>query len=543
MRLRTGSAALAVVTAVVLLAGGCSGDPEPSGSGGTPRPTGSSSPTTSVTPALVADEGFLHLNVLPEPLATQVVEDNERPDARSARVQLVQARRVGDVVRVVVAWDNPADQQSERAYASLMSTVRPQQSIKDPYEIGLALYDPVAGVLAQPLRQSDGSCLCSRNTQKLTSRDKQALYWADFPAPPGDRVTVVMGGSVPPFNDVPVTSGGQDLALPGDLVEWGDSTPPATPGDGATGHDLAPVRRAVQGYGGSEDTQVGGKADVSLPADVLFALDSATLSSKAKQVLDQAAPKLAKAAKGQRVQVVGHTDDQGSDSYNRSLSERRAAAVVKALQGKLKGSGITLVAVGKGETEPVVPNLDEHGDPIPANRQRNRRVSFVFDRARGGERVDVETSRPLPKMPRARTTTPSPNMSGAVASFLSGNGSARLDVLRAQRAGDDVWVALAFTAVSGTANWGEDSGLLGENPVRLNGTLVNTRLVDATKRTIAPPLSVGKGVCLCSEDVGSGQLLERPLTLWAVFPAPDASTSSVTLRVPGFGQLADVPLS
>lgn len=536
-----GAVTAAAVGALMLLAG-CSGDVGPRGSVGRPGPTGSSRPATSLAPALVAQEGFLHLNVLPEPLATQVVEDNERPEPRVARVQVVQARKVGDVVRVVVAWDNPAERGADRAYAALISTVRPQRSVEDPYEIGLALYDPLAGVVAQPLRLSDGSCLCSRNTQALTDRGKQALYWADFPAPPGDTLTVLMGQSLQPFNDVKVSTDGGDLALPSDLVEWGDSTPPATPGDGAAG-ELLPVRRAVQGYGGSEDTQVGGKADVSLPADVLFALDSATLSSKAMKVLDDAAPKLGVAAKGQRVQVVGHTDDQGSDPYNLSLSQRRAAAVVKALQGKLTGSGITLVAVGKGETEPLVPNVDEDGKVIPANRQRNRRVSFVFDRAQGGDRVDVETSRPLPTMPKARSTTPSPHVSTSVASFLSTDGKARLDVVRAQRVGADVWVSFAFTAVSGTSSWGEDSGLLGANPVGGNGTLVNARLVDAAERTIAPPLGAAQGACLCSEDVGSGQLLEHPMTLWAVFPAPGEDVSAITLRVPGFGQLADVPMA
>jgi outer membrane protein OmpA-like peptidoglycan-associated protein len=490
----------------------------------------------------VTQEGFLHLNVLPEPLATQVVEDNERPEPRSARVQVVQVRKVGDVVRVVVAWDNPAEQGADRAYASLMSTVRPQRSVEDPYEIGLALYDPATGTLAEPMRLADGSCLCSTNTQRLTSRDKQALFWADFPAPASSSVTVLMGRAIAPFADVPVSTDPADLALPGDLVEWGDSQPPATPGDGGSG-ESQPVRRTVQGYGGTEDAQVGDKADVSVPADVLFALDSSTLSSKAKKVLDDAAPKLAKAAKGQRVQVVGHTDDQGSDAYNQTLSERRAAAVVKALQGKVKNAGITLIAVGKGEKEPIVPNLDEKGHGISENRQRNRRVSFVFNRPKGGERLDVQTQRPLPTMAKARTTTPSPDVTDAVASFLSTDGKARLDVVRAQRAGDDVWVGMALTAMSGTSRWGEDSGLFGENPVARNGTLVNTRLVDAAKHTIAPPLSVATGACLCSEDVGAGQLLEQPLTMWAVFPAPDEGTNQVTLRVPGFGQLVDVPLT
>ncbi|HET8615337.1 MAG TPA: hypothetical protein VFL94_07415 [Actinomycetales bacterium] len=41
----------------------------------------------------------------------------------------------------------------------------------------------------------------------------------------------------------------------------------------------------------------------------------------------------------------------------------------------------------------------------------------------------------------------------------------------------------------------------------------------------------------------AGTLFQKPLTLWALFPAPAPGTTAVSLRVPGFGQLVDLPLS
>lgn len=70
-----------------------------------------------------------------------------------------------------------------------------------------------------------------------------------------------------------------------------------------------------------------------------------------------------------RLEVSGHTDNRGSPSHNRALSERRAAAVVHALAE----SGIArkrLSAVGYGETVPVAGNETEAG------RALNRRIEI-----------------------------------------------------------------------------------------------------------------------------------------------------------------------
>ena len=71
-----------------------------------------------------------------------------------------------------------------------------------------------------------------------------------------------------------------------------------------------------------------------------------------------------------RFEVQGHTDNQGSDKVNDPLSQQRAEAVVKALEG-LGVDGFNLRAVGKGSHEPVADNKTDEG------RAKNRRVEFI----------------------------------------------------------------------------------------------------------------------------------------------------------------------
>tara|TARA_B000000557_G_C20782523_1_gene447160 strand:- start:7 stop:1512 length:1506 start_codon:yes stop_codon:yes gene_type:complete len=66
--------------------------------------------------------------------------------------------------------------------------------------------------------------------------------------------------------------------------------------------------------------------------------------------------------------VGGHTDDVGSDSDNMRLSQRRADAVKRYLETKKIGA--ELLAIGFGETRPLVEGQDEEA------RAQNRRVEF-----------------------------------------------------------------------------------------------------------------------------------------------------------------------
>lgn len=99
-------------------------------------------------------------------------------------------------------------------------------------------------------------------------------------------------------------------------------------------------------------------ADYDLKAEgsVLFDVNSATLSDKAKEDLKALAAK-AKTYRGYLIQVAGYTDAQGSASHNQVLSERRAAAVVHYLQQE-GGVGLSrvLTPVAMGESKALAAN-------------------------------------------------------------------------------------------------------------------------------------------------------------------------------------------
>jgi outer membrane protein OmpA-like peptidoglycan-associated protein len=101
-----------------------------------------------------------------------------------------------------------------------------------------------------------------------------------------------------------------------------------------------------------------------------FDLDSATLTSQAKQNLEEFAKALHNnQLASARFVVEGYTDGRGTPQYNLGLSERRAEAVTTFLfeRGVAKDK---VTAVGKGEADPRVPDLM---DPV------NRRVEMKIE--------------------------------------------------------------------------------------------------------------------------------------------------------------------
>lgn len=70
-----------------------------------------------------------------------------------------------------------------------------------------------------------------------------------------------------------------------------------------------------------------------------------------------------------KVVVIGHTDSRASRAYNQKLSERRAASVAKFLTTQGIPS-TSMIALGKGETQPVASNRTRSG------MQQNRRVEI-----------------------------------------------------------------------------------------------------------------------------------------------------------------------
>ncbi|MBO6532973.1 MAG: OmpA family protein [Muricauda sp.] len=72
-----------------------------------------------------------------------------------------------------------------------------------------------------------------------------------------------------------------------------------------------------------------------------------------------------------QLNIVGHTDSDGSDESNMTLSKNRAEAVKKALVSVYGISPDRLTSEGKGETEPVADNTSAQG------KAQNRRVEFI----------------------------------------------------------------------------------------------------------------------------------------------------------------------
>lgn len=114
----------------------------------------------------------------------------------------------------------------------------------------------------------------------------------------------------------------------------------------------------------------GSELKVTLPQALLFASDSAVLTPALEADLRALANNLT-AYPDSSVQIVGHTDDTGTERYNLDLSQRRAASVAWVLEsGGVSRSRIT--STGAGETQPVAANTSELG------KAQNRRVEVII---------------------------------------------------------------------------------------------------------------------------------------------------------------------
>jgi outer membrane protein OmpA-like peptidoglycan-associated protein len=103
--------------------------------------------------------------------------------------------------------------------------------------------------------------------------------------------------------------------------------------------------------------------------NVFFDTDKADLRSESFAELDKLFLLLAENP-SLRIELRGHTDNQGSDTHNLDLSSRRAKAVVTHLTQKGIGNE-RLQSKGFGESSPVDTNDTVEG------RQNNRRTEFV----------------------------------------------------------------------------------------------------------------------------------------------------------------------
>jgi len=129
---------------------------------------------------------------------------------------------------------------------------------------------------------------------------------------------------------------------------------------------------------GLEDVIVANRTErgvvLVLQEQVLFESGEASIVNDSNAFLD----KVGKLLKGlpNLVKVEGHTDDRPITTYrypsNWELSSARASSVIRYLVDKHSLDSTRFIAVGYGETRPIVANTG------PKNWKKNRRVEIVI---------------------------------------------------------------------------------------------------------------------------------------------------------------------
>jgi outer membrane protein OmpA-like peptidoglycan-associated protein len=113
---------------------------------------------------------------------------------------------------------------------------------------------------------------------------------------------------------------------------------------------------------------------VTMSGALLFPNGEKALSPIGRENVDRVAHALAQQPKDSAFQVIGYTDNTGSDKENQELSAARAHAVADRLVEAGIDSG-RVTADGRGEADPVASNDTREG------RASNRRVEIIVSRS------------------------------------------------------------------------------------------------------------------------------------------------------------------
>jgi outer membrane protein OmpA-like peptidoglycan-associated protein len=131
----------------------------------------------------------------------------------------------------------------------------------------------------------------------------------------------------------------------------------------------AKLRQQLENTGVSV-TRDGDNIILNMPGNVTFEVNKSDVKPNFVEVLHSVTLVLNE-YKSTMIEVAGHTDSTGSDSYNQMLSQQRAQAVSNILiQEGVKP--VRIDTVGYGESRPIASNS------TPAGREQNRRVELTL---------------------------------------------------------------------------------------------------------------------------------------------------------------------
>lgn len=112
------------------------------------------------------------------------------------------------------------------------------------------------------------------------------------------------------------------------------------------------------------------KSEIVILQQVQFKTGSDVILPASDELLGEVAGVLREHPEIKNIEVQGHTDNRGSAAYNKKLSQRRAASVVRWLTTRGEIDDSRLTPRGYGMDQPIDDNSTDEG------RQKNRRVQF-----------------------------------------------------------------------------------------------------------------------------------------------------------------------
>jgi len=387
---RTGRAA-ALVCAAVLLVGLSLAGPAAGTSIATPSDTPSTTSTagpSSGFPSTVTTSAGVEVTTY----GTVKVRPYQDQGGGQATVALHAVQRVdgGTVVYFSVGWDDEAGELAPVSMSEIVGTQIGGRYSGGGAVSGVRVVERSAGRVLSTLREPERGVLtgpfASRSESFPTEPGQMAALFAVLPEldPATETVDVQLayGLTVP---DVPVGDGLLEPGVPADeVVPLGEGWPEvdldevaAAPEPELSVHELVTVVQALDLT--TTTTTTTEQVSIDVAADVLFAFDSAELTPEATATLQAVGADVVARAAGGTLQVLGHTDSQGSDAYNQDLSQRRAQAAAAILTPFAQQVGLQVAVEGRGESEPVADNGTDPG------RQANRRVTVTFDVAEGAQ--------------------------------------------------------------------------------------------------------------------------------------------------------------
>jgi OOP family OmpA-OmpF porin len=120
---------------------------------------------------------------------------------------------------------------------------------------------------------------------------------------------------------------------------------------------------------------------------IMFEYNKAKIKSESHDLLNEIVQVIKDNKQIQKISIEGHTDSDGSNKYNKKLSDKRAAAVM----AYLTDNGVAearLTSKGLGEEKPIAENDSDDG------KAKNRRVEFIITEQKEVKKtveVDPET--------------------------------------------------------------------------------------------------------------------------------------------------------